>query len=174
MTKWHIQYQETDPKTGCTLKIVLDDSGTAESPLSWDDAIIFAVLHQRYINPAQKQGLNSVEEIESFGIEHAEEYKAFPLFLYDHGNVSYSINSFACPWDSGRIGSIFLKRSEFPNPEKAAQSICEEYTSWANGEIYGYVVEGPDGEERDSWWGFIGNPEGYILEEGRASLKSFS
>lgn len=170
----HVYHSETDSRTGITLKIVLDDSGSTESPLDSDESVIMAVLHPRHINPAKDHGLNSPEEIEEFAKANLE-WQEFPLFMYDHSDTVYrpskSGNPFSCPWDSGRVGSIFIKTADVLEPFNAAELVCEEYTSWVNGEIYGYVVEDSNGDDLDSCWGFVGDPNEFVLEEGREALK---
>jgi hypothetical protein len=145
---------------GITGRIELDEGGT-ESPISGDDAVKIAALHRRYINPNPECGTD-VEELDEWARENAGEWEAFALFMYDHSGTIYKpsrggSSPFSCPWDSGRVGFIFLKRSEFSGDLfDAATQICETYTAWANGEIYGYVLEDDDGEHLDSCWGYIG------------------
>lgn len=197
----------TEKLGGLTLKIILDDMGHTESPLDdGTNAVIFAVLHRRYANPAESFDLvakpegseepfydfTTPEGIADFEKDMADagdkaEWVAFPLFMYDHSGTIYKAseggNPFSCQWDSGRIGIIALKKSEFYGPDHAehgkpyietANGICDNYTEWANGEIYGYVVEDETGEQLDSCWGFIGTWDSYVLEQGRDMLKSLA
>ncbi len=49
----------------------------------------------------------------------------------------------------------------------------EAYEQWIDGEVYGIVIRGPDGEVEDSCWGFYGDPfddDGYIAQEARDML----
>jgi hypothetical protein len=122
-----------------------------------------------------------MDGIAQFEAEAKDDWTIFKLFLYDHSGTSYQPsengkNPFSCPWDSGRVGIIALHTSDFDknaNLFECAKSICEEYTSWANGEVYGYVVETEAGYELDSCWGFYGDPEGYVLEEARNAAKDY-
>lgn len=145
---------------GIVGRIELDDGGT-ESPIECDDAVKLAILHRRYINPNPECG-GDRESLDAWARENAGEWEAFALFMYDHSGTSYKpsrsgANPFSCPWDSGRVGFIFLKRSEFTgDPFDAASKICETYTAWANGEIYGFILADASGEQLDSCWGFIG------------------
>lgn len=203
----HTAHEETDEDTGITLKIVIDDHGT-ESPLENDEAVIMAVYHRRYINPAEGKliakpfgagywDLSNMEDCEAFEKANAHAtapYAVFPLYMYDHSGTSYRCsmggNPFSCPWDSGRAGIIALKKSDVGTPGKKyklgdgttktigsyfeqAQHMCEVYTAWANGEVYGYIVEDEDGEELDACWGFIETEgaEGYVMEEGKNAFK---
>jgi len=89
-----------------------------------------------------------------------------PIYMLDHSGLAISTKSFSDPWDSGQIGFIFVTpeqiRKEYGdfNPEKVAlatkvlEGEVEEWGHYLNGEIYGYIVEDPDGDEVDSCWGF--------------------
>jgi hypothetical protein len=55
-----------------------------------------------------------------------------------------------------------------------ARQCCETYTSWCNGDCYGYVVElynalGDEVEHLDSCWGFIGDD--YVKEQLAETFK---
>jgi hypothetical protein len=71
--------------------------------------------------------------------------------------------------DSGRVGIVALKRSEWggtgvtgPEREAAlleyAKNVAEEYGRWMNGECYGYTIIDPrdEGYDGGSCWGFVG------------------
>lgn len=93
-----------------------------------------------------------------------------PVYRYSHGNIALSTTPFSCPWDSGQTGFIWESkksiREEFgvkrisPRLRKLVQdrlrSEIEVYGQWCNGEVYGFVITNPEGEEIDSCWGFIG------------------
>ena len=66
-----------------------------------------------------------------------------------------------------------LVDSTWTDPRQAARAVMSEWRAWAIGEVYGYVVEGPDGSHIDSCWGFIGDESrGYMLEQARDSVES--
>lgn len=44
-------------------------------------------------------------------------------------------------------------------PERYTRATVATYNAWANGEVYGYVVNGPDGREVDSCWDFYANTD---------------
>lgn len=198
----HVAHEETDKATGITLRIIQDSEGGFD-PTEGDDAIIMAVLHRRYHNPAQSLTLPRDDSADSKGADEEDkgttytfkdrtslalfeleqcrptgEWEAFPLYLYDHSGTCYQVaqegqgNPFLCKWDSGRVGTLFVKRSDV-GPDgtfKAAQAACRDYTSWANGEIYGYTVTDSEGNSLDSCWGFIGDSDGDVLDEARAAF----
>ena len=162
----------SDPYTG--LKVYAELDNDPISPFDMDSAVVFAVLHRRYVNPAENEGLTSVEAIAEFeeaNKEETGEYAVFPLFMLDHSGTVYrasqsGANPFACPWDSGRVGVIALKRADMPEGAdlfKMAQDLCEAYTAYANGDVWGFVVEDAQGDEVESSWGF------YSLDDAKAS-----
>lgn len=187
----HRERLETDDETGLTLDLIPD--GDCECPVSADDdAVIFAVLHGRYINPAKDRtegDFTTVEGIDDFfnaNNRHEPEWIVVPLYMIDHSGTAYRAsfegNPFSCPWDSGRVGIIAMKREEFGDPEgddygraqtiwlDRANAICRDYTAWANGDCYGYVIEDAEGEqvEDGSCWGFVGHD--YAEEQAREAF----
>jgi len=110
-----------------------------------------------------------------------------PLYLYDHGGTTISLNKFACKWDSGQVGWIWathqairdfytLKKLTKVALAKALtmlQGEVEAYDEYLTGEVYGYTLTNTLGDEVDSCWGFSGydsNPDKwYVVESARES-----
>jgi len=61
----------------------------------------------------------------------------------------------------------YIKNASYADRRKYAEQDLREYTSWANGETYGYTVTTLDGEFIDSCSGFIGDTE-YCKQEAEA------
>ncbi|MBS3648821.1 hypothetical protein KEU06_09405 [Pseudaminobacter sp. 19-2017] len=138
-----------------------------ERPYQDDDAVRIVVLHGRYIDPAKGNCGSDPDEVARWVKENARDWFVTNLYLYDHSGVAYRAgerNPFSCPWDSGQVGIVALKKSEWGRGKgernakrlEYAKSVAEEYGRWANGECYGYVLHDPEGEESDSCWGHIG------------------
>lgn len=137
-----------------------------EQPFEDDDAVRIVVLHRRYIDPSKGACGRDPDEVAEWERENAPDWFTIKLFLYDHSGTAYRVghsNPFHCPWDSGRVGIIALKRSEWGKGKVSddtladyAQRIAEHYSEWANGQCFGYVLEDSSGNELDSCWGFIG------------------
>lgn len=172
-------YKTETHESGFSFKILLDDSGSTDSPIDGDESVVFFVFHRHLFNPG-KALARGADELAIWEADNADTWESFPLYLYQHGATIYRPsrggNPFSCPWDSGRVGSIALKRADFGADAdlfKIAESICAEYTSWANGEIYGFEIVNPEGDIVDSCGGFIGNPdESGIIDEARAAMES--
>ena len=85
-----------------------------------------------------------------------------PLYMYDHSGITIATKPFSCPWDSGQIGFIMLKRSEAATltksqKERLVNSEIEIYNQYLSGEVYMFTVTSPDGDEIDSCGGFYGD-----------------
>ena len=77
-----------------------------------------------------------------------------PLYLYDHSGITMSTSPFSCPWDSGRVGFIYVTsktiRDEFgckrvtDSVRKKAKEILEEevktYDAFISGGMFRYEV----------------------------------
>lgn len=172
-------YEEwTDTETGITVKVVADEGGDTESPLEYDDAVMMCIYHRHRTNPMQEK-FPYPQDAQAFWEEisspnYTGPWVGFSLFAYEHGNImfrpSQGSNPFDCPWDSGQIGLIFIKASGVgpDGPYKAAEQVCDTYSSWCNGEVYGFIIEDADGEQLDSCWGYIGDSR-YCFEDGKTN-----
>ncbi len=109
-----------------------------------------------------------------------------PVYAYIHSGTTLNTTGFSCPWDSGQSGYIYVSK------DKARKFFCvkritakvlskiynclkaevEEYSMFLNGEVYGYIIRGDDGNEIDSCYGFIG--EDAAKEEAEYAIKFFS
>ena len=109
-----------------------------DHPYEDDAGVRVVILHRRYGDPANGACGRTPEEVEKWVEENSKEWFTTPLFLYDHSGAIYRVgeeNPFTCPWDSGRVGIVALKRSEWGDGDFAeyAASIAEAHTAWANG-----------------------------------------
>jgi hypothetical protein len=89
-----------------------------------------------------------------------------PIYMLKQSNIVIRTHKFSDPWDSGQIGFIFVSPTQIIkeygslNPETVAkaQAVLEEevrqWEAYVTGEIYGYIVKDPEGDEVDSCWGF--------------------
>jgi len=54
--------------------------------------------------------------------------------------------------------------------KEVVEAEAQEYVDWANGNVWGYVIEHPQtGEVEDSCWGFIGDPK-YAIEAAKDAI----
>jgi hypothetical protein len=148
-----------------TIQIFPDDC--AESPRDWDNICEFHCAHRRYSFGDKGFNYSNGQDC----IESAQQAKingdiVLPLYIYDHSGITISLSPFSCPWDSGQVGFVIVRRekmlSEFSTKRftqslkakalKIAQGEVETYDQYLRGEVYGYKIDG-DG---DSCWGYYG------------------
>ena len=150
---------------GCMIEIYPDFD--PESPRTWDNLGTFQIYHRRYPSP------DPIVRPEPF---IAKDEIGLKVYGYDHGGIVYSTTPFSCPWDSGLAGVIFVSRAKARdwfgvkrlNTQRVIDALKAEvdvYSEYVNGEVYGYKVIGPDGEEIDSCWGFYGSDREYMIEQ---------
>ena len=144
----------TIPHPHYTIEIHPDDCDCV-SPISLGDSegihLAIGNLNNRHFSP---KGAISIEQGKELDLR---KWQAFPVYMYAHSGIALSTSPFSCPWDSGRLGTLYLKKSHFsPKTRKTlAFMLLQEWTDYANGETYGFKIL-KDGEEIDSCWGFIG------------------
>jgi len=169
-------YKEHKLKDGHILQIFQDT--WAESPRSWDNLGTMAIFHTRY-NFGDEVNFSS----DDFGgwvqmKEHIENnLKAgvcIPIYLYDHGGIAINTEGFACPWDSGQVGYIYVTEAKLKEEynvseltqellDKAKNTLEEEVkimNRYIMGDVYGFqlVIKESEKEEKiiDSCSGFYG------------------
>ena len=82
-----------------------------------------------------------------------------PIYRFEHSGVAYSTTPFGDPWDSRLVGLAYAdaddavktlgkeaKRLTRKGLELLLRNGVEEYSLWANGEVYIMEVESPSGE----------------------------
>ncbi len=103
-----------------------------------------------------------------------------PLHLYDHSGITISVGSFSCSFDSGQVGWVYISKSKADlmgcvgwtteKYEEAIRADVKTYDYYLTGQVFGYVVEGRDGESLESCWGFIGDSDD-CLSEGKSAAE---
>lgn len=62
----------------------------------------------------------------------------------------------------------YIKDTTYAERRTYAEQDLLTYTEWANGEVYGWTVERPDGEQIDGCWGYIGGTADDLKQEAEA------
>jgi hypothetical protein len=168
------------------LEIHQDDDN--ESPREYDNLGTFITWDRGYNSP----DTNDYRTPDDF-LEAWHDWPGgvlLPVFKFEHGGVAYRTTDFGDKWDSGQVGFIFASAEDIAKNwgEKVTDSEwfaqhygagssstdavlgilvaeVEEYSMWANGESYGYILsewkgnhDGEDEyEEIESCWGFLGS-----------------
>jgi hypothetical protein len=164
----------TEQVGGCTIELHYDDNCPFNPREDYDHAWLFAGYDgaegwcdkDGYYAHADSLG----EVYRSERQAHGEPILAVPFYVgddyyserkWDRANlIAYiQVSAIEHEW-GGTWAQKCAKARECLNAE------LNELRSWRRGEVYGYVVEGPEGQH-DSCWGFIGDDE-YCLQEARS------
>jgi hypothetical protein len=130
----------------------------AESPRTWDNVTKFVMFHKRYNFPNEigirNEDYGSWDEMQE-ALDN--QYKwVYPVFMYDHSGLAFSINSFDCKWDSGQVGFIVLESGTPEQAYKWATSELQTFSHYMNGEMFGVSVF-EDTELLDTNSGYYGH-----------------
>lgn len=181
--------KQTQQYKGCTIRIEQDQD--AKSPRTWSNLGTMACIHRRYsLGDQQFQTTQAlVASIPPGAIR-------LPLYLYDHSGLSMQTRPYSCPWDSGQVGWIWVSRQavlkeygwKVLTAKRRAQveaylvGEVKAYDAYLQGNAYGYVAEGPQGEDIGSCWGFFDTgtcAEGkniemaYMLEQAQGEIDAW-
>lgn len=168
-------YNELDYK-GYHIKIELD--ALPEDPRKVYDHFGIMVCFHREYSLGDEHNFSFNEGLE---IENNKHVVSLPIYLYDHSGITMNTIGFSCPWDSGKVGFIYVEKEKIKNEfgwkyftKKRIQEIeqilkkeVEEYDQYIRGDVYGYIVS-KNNEETDSLWGMYGYD--YVLEEAKRQI----
>jgi hypothetical protein len=144
------------------------------SPADWDQAGTIYTKHNRYF--AIGEDLNKVDGQEVADDITSNGGELLPVFAYVHGGVALSAGPFGCMWDSGQCGFIAMTKdkiiSEYGDDseqsrERARKLMKAEIESWDDyfrGNVWGFILKDPAGEEIESCWGFYGEIKDMVAE----------
>lgn len=148
-------FQDTDPqnpRTDC------DNFGT------------MVCFHRKYSLGDKNCGFRNLDDAVEFEKSmRAQPAKGvlLPLFMMDHSGLTINTEGFRAMdpqgFDWGKIGFIYVDakkmKAEGVDADQARRNLQAEvdtYNKFVGGDVYGYVIETPTGEEIDSCWGFYG------------------
>lgn len=178
-----------------TIKIFHDPDPI--NPRDWDNFGTLICSHPRY-NLGDKHrfdgahdfllhlcGLSSDSKLSINQLFRRAQKQAviLPVYLYDHSGLAMNTTGFSCPWDSGQIGFIHVThekiRSDYNVSRVSAlqrvkvteilKQEVDTYSDYVGGNAFGFVIEKED-DEVDACWGFIGDYDGFCLEEARSAI----
>ena len=148
-----------------TLKIFTDDNDI-NPRTEFDNLGTMICFHNRY-RLGDKHTM-SIDDAILFE-KNRKDCIILPLYLYDHSGITIATTPFSCPWDSGKVGFIYITKEKARKEygwkvmtkkrveqiEKYLQGEVETYDTYLRGEVYRFEVY--EGEELiDSCGGFFG------------------
>ena len=155
-------------------KIEVWNDTDPENPREWDQLGTMACFHRRYtLGDKHDLSVEQVQKIESTGKYDGDDVICLPLYLYDHSGITMSTRPFSCPWDSGKVGIIFvthkkvkesfrwhrMTKARIEQITKYLVNEVKEYDAYLTGAVYGYTLFDGKGEIVDSCGGYYGDWE---------------
>lgn len=153
--------EEIDAEPTYTVEIEQDDS--AEYPFEHHDIFTLYSNHRRF-NPNKRSfeelfneegNLPTLEQLNS----SRSDYEHFRIYTYQHDGMTVSATPFSCPFDSGLLGIVAVKKKDVSDPEKAFEDYVKTLDQYLQGDVYGVVIKDEMGEVVDSCWGFYGHDD---------------
>ncbi len=153
----------------------------AESPRTWDNVGTMVCWHRRYAFGDKHDHSGPQAFLESADAKAA--YVMLPVYLYDHSAQKLSNQPFTgraphAEWDSGQVGFIYVNRGKVKeltglepteqNKDAVTQMLTAEtelYSSYIEGDCYGYTIEDLEGNLLDNCGGFYGGDMSDILRQ---------
>jgi hypothetical protein len=185
---------DTATVNGWQIEIVYDEDGAANNPRDWCHGTDLALTHRRYDLPDDSGYAGNYDDLAELEAALREDHDALyveTVYGYDHSafvlKARERTGQFADRWDSGIAGLAYVTRANWADTQgtewtgseddikrasELIKSDIDTYNSWANGEVYGYIITDPvDGETIDSCWGFVGESD-YAMEEAKSVAES--
>lgn len=140
-----------------------------QDPREWNEGSVMTCFHRSY-SLGDKHDFCDPEELAEY-LESSEDVYRLPLYFYNHSGITISTKPSGDRWDSGEVGRIYITKANAVNiwglnPDaddfEAAiinnlESEVKTYNQYITGDVYGFTITDPDGEEVDSCWGFYGD-----------------
>lgn len=164
---------------GIQLEVFFDlDS---DSPREWDNVGTMVCFHNRYAL-GDRHNYDSPQDFKESD-EAKSAYVCLPIFLYDHTIQKLSNQSFIgraqhAEWDSGQVGFIYVTNEKVKeltglepteeNKTAVSEMLCAEtelYSSYIEGDCYGFSIKDMQGNELDSCGGFYGDDMSEVLRQ---------
>lgn len=177
-------HRETDP-SGLTL-IVEADADPLDPRAEYDHLGQMVCWHRRY-SLGDRHDWTDPGDFQTHLKSHPGAV-VLPVYLFDHSGLAMATTPFHCPWDSGQIGWIWMRRETAleafsrngkrltpkirRQAEGALRAEVREYHQYLSGDVWSVQVEDEDGETVDSCGGFFGSD--YAIEEGRTMLAALA
>lgn len=121
------------------VRVTISYDECACSPDEWgEDAGFIVACHRQCSVNSDRRG-----EVERMLEMKDGEFTVFPLSAYIHGGVHLILGSVARNWDTGQVGWVVVRNSEFP-PEKrefAAKSLVDVWNIYLSGDVWTVDVE---------------------------------
>lgn len=172
--------KETTP-SGFTAEVVYDPDPT--NPCKEWDQLGTVALDKRSRYDFGNERLDSAR-LQVIGT--SDDYIKLPIYIYDHSGITINTTGFSCPWDSGCVGLIYVHkdklRKEYDTTritpklrERVLTTLRAEIESldqYLTGQVYGWRVLDPEGNDLESCYGYFGTVD-ECMKEGMSVVQHY-
>ena len=156
---------ESFEHNGLTIEIYQDDY--IPNPREWDNLGKMVCFHRNY-DLGDKHDFTP-ESLEAFLTENDDKLFYLPIYAYEHGGITIKTTPFNCPWDSGKVGYIYITRVEteendINDPYELLRQEVKSFDDYLQGNSYGYLIKDNEGDYLESCGGYLGEVS-YCKEE---------
>ena len=127
-------------------EVTIERDEIPQSPDEYEPDRVFIYADSKHLSVTAMK-----ERMEKEGT--LEDYDELPLYAHVHGSITISSKPFTCGWDSGRIGSIYVR----PGAWCAMGEEHEEIEAWIamwnqylSGDVWDVAVKNRQGEVIES------------------------
>lgn len=176
---------------GYTINIEQDYDSGFNPRYDHDNLTVMACFHKRYELGDKDHGIRSDDyrswdEMEKAIVKVFNPVIILPMFMFDHSGLTVNTTGFACPWDSGQIGFVFVPKAKAyetymtkritPKIKETIKQITkgevEDYDHYLRGNIFAFDIEDANGEHVESCCGYIGDYEDACLPDAKEMIDS--
>lgn len=153
--------EEIESEPTYTVRIEQDE--IVEYPYEFDDTFTLYSNH-RYFSPdkhAMEELFNdegNLPTLEQLNLSRSD-YDHFRIYSYEHGMMTVSASPFSCPWDSGLLGIVSVRKDAVNDTKEAFKNYVKTLDQLLQGDVYAFIVEDEMGESVDACGGFFGHDE---------------
>lgn len=161
-------YQIEEIESEPTYSVRIERDSDVEYPFEYDEVFTLYSNH-RYFNPDKHKmeelfddegNLPTLEQLNS----SRSDYEHFRIYSYEHGMMTVSATPFSCPWDSGLLGIVAVKKEDVSDTKKAFENYVKTLDQYLQGDIYTFFIKDEMGETVDACGGFYGDDESTLKE----------
>lgn len=146
-----------------TYTVRIEQDSEVEYPFEHHEIFTLYSNH-RYFNPDKRKmeelfneegNLPTLEQLNSL----RSDYEHFRIYAYEHGGMTVSATPFSCPFDSGLLGIVAVKKSDVKDTKEAFEDYVKTLDQYLQGDVYTVFVEDELGETVDACSGFYGHDD---------------
>ena len=130
--------------TGRRVSIYQDEF--AENPREWCNTARLLCIKNRHFSLDDDLSQDELSDEHREALERGD--YVFPLFVYIHSGIVFSVSPFSCRWDSGQCGVAIVPKGGAKDENAALDIVTSEIETlnkYLAGAVYVLTVEHPEG-----------------------------